>query len=609
MHYVNGGAVASESPEAAEAAITILNQGGNAIDAAVATVAAQGVTRPFSGGIGGGGFMLIYLAKENQHIVLDHQAITSSAFGPESFINPQTDELYPEVVRTTSGMSVAVPGAIKGWEQALKEFGTMTLAEVLQPAIDIAEKGFVANDNLIREISEHADRFRLFESTKKIYLDKNGHIPKPGSIIKNPDLAKTYRLVAEHGSRIFYEGEIADAIVKSVQEPPFAGNPNFTKVNNNWKQDYGFVNGNLSKDDLRNYKTVIKEPTKITYRDYDVYGAPPVACGGVTISVALNILEHYNLSKISRTKAMHYYIEALKLAFADRSSYIGDETHTPIPIQGVLTKQFATERKEMIHDDQASSGQALCGNPWPYNKSTNFKETSSAKNARSNNGIILSDEVDPNSPETSTIHTTVCDKDGNIVSFTNTILYIGGSGIVVPGYGFLLNNMLFRVTPVNDPDHPDYPRPNMRPLSNMSPTIVMKDGKPIVALGSPGGETIMSTILQTLINYLDFGMSLEEAIAAPRLIQMNNDDGMTRYEEIFASEYKTKESHNLLEELSEMGHYFTPDKKVQGVGSVTAIEFLSDHKVRAIGEPTRRGGGAALVQYPTKKDSKRYIAE
>lgn len=608
MNFVNGGAVASESAEAAEAAMTILNKGGNAIDAAVATVAAQGVTRPFSGGIGGGGFMLIYLAKENRHIVLDHQAMTSSAFGPESFMNPETGELYPEVVRASSGMSVAVPGAIKGWEQALEEFGTLTLAEVLQPAIDIAENGFVANDNLVREISEHVDRFRLFESTANIYLDENGNVPKPGTIIKNPDLAKTYRLVAEHGSRIFYEGDIADAIIRAVQQPPLVDDPDFTKVDDKWKQEYGILKGNISKDDLKSYETVLREPTKISYHEYDVYGAPPVACGGVTVGVALNILEHYDLSKMPRTKAMHYYIEALKLAFADRSAYIGDERHVNIPVNGLLSKPYAAVRKQMIEEDQASKGQAVCGHPWPHQKGTDQKHPVGAS-ANQEKNIVLSDDEDPNRPETSTIHTTVSDKDGNIVSFTNTILYIGGSGIVVPGYGFLLNNMLFRVVPVNESGHPDYPRPNMRPLSNMSPTIVMKDDKPIVALGSPGGETIMSTVLQTLINYLDFNMTLEEAISAPRLIQMNNEDGMTRFEEIFANDYETQDSRNLLKELGEMGHAFTPDKKAHGVGSVTAIEFLPGHKVRAVGEPTRRGGGTAMVQYPTDKTSKRHIAE
>lgn len=597
MTYVNGGAVTSESKEAAQAAISILNKGGNAIDAAVATAAVQCVTRPFSGGIGGGGFMLIYLAKENRHVVLDHMGITPGSFGPDAFIHPDTGELYPETIRLTSSMSVAIPGTVKGWEKALKEFGTMTLAEVLQPAIDVAENGFSADANFIREISEHADRFRLFESTRKLFLDEHGQVPKLGTIMKNPDLAKTLRLIAQHGSDIFYDGDITDAIIQTVKQPPLVNNPDYEAIDPNWHSfTEGLIIGSMTKDDFKQYDVALREPTKITYRDYDIYGAPPVACGGVTIGNALNILEHYQLGQLSRTQAIHYYLEALKLAFADRSAYVGDETFVDLPIHGLLSKAYANERRQLIDDHQASQGQALAGNPWPYH------DTSTAHHK-----VAVKSNL-PNS-ETSTIHHTVSDKDGNIVSFTNTILAIGGSGIVVPDYGFLLNNMLFRVIPVNEPDHPDYPRPHMRPLSNMTPTIVMKENKPVLALGSPGGETIMSTILQTLINYLDFGMSLEEAIATPRLIQMNPVDGKTRYEHIFADHYKTPEGHNLLDELKKMGHEFAPDPKIQGVGSVTAIEFLPNHKVRAVGEPIRRGGGKAMVQYPTTQNKKVHIAE
>src|SRR5699024_9837099 len=241
-------------------------------------------------------------------------------------------------------------------------------------------------------------------------------------------------------------------------------------------------------------------PTKVNYRGYDVYQTRSVCSGGITIGLALNMLESYDMKNLPRTKAMHYYLEAMRHAFADRTAYVGDPAHIATPEKGLLSKAYANERRTSIDNAQASTAPVAPGNPLPFNEEPKGKMA--AKGAAG----IKTETADAkiNRPEECTIHLTVSDKDGNIVSFTNTILQIGGNGIVVPGYGFILNNMLFRVIPFNQPDHPDYPRPNMRPLSNMSPTIVLKDGKPVVALGSPGGETIVSTVLQTLINFLDF---------------------------------------------------------------------------------------------------------
>lgn len=607
MHTFHGGAVASESPEAAQAAIDIMNKGGNAVDAAVAAVAVQGVTRPFSGGIGGGGFINIYLAEENRHLILDHHTLTSAAFGPEAYVYPKTGEIYPMDVRISSGMATAVPGAPKGWEEAVEKYGNLTLAEVLQPAIEVAENGFTATPNLIREISENATRFRLFPETAKLYLDEDGNVPKVGTLIRNPDMAKTYRLVAEHGSKVFYEGEIAEAIIKTVTQPPVSENPDFAAIDEDWKEEYGVVAGNMTLEDLKNYETLTYKPLKTTYRGYDLYQTRSVSSGGITIGLALNILEQYDLKNMPRTKAMHYYIEAMRHAFADRTAYVGDPKHVPTPEKGLGDKAYATERRQLIKDNIASTAPVAPGDPWPFDEAIKAEENE--QQATYKIAGTETPEKENKRPEQCTIHLTVSDKDGNVVSFTNTILFIGGNGMVVPGYGFLLNDMLLRVIPMNPPTHPDYPRPNMRPLSNMSPTIVLKDGKPVIALGSPGAETIVSTVLQTIVNYIDFDMSFPDAIATPRLTELNHEDGHTRYESLFEGQYQNPDGSDLIEELRKMGHQLLADPKKQGTGSVTAIEFFPDGKVLAVGEPIRRGGGTALVQHPTKESTQSHLAE
>lgn len=586
MTFLNGGAVASESKEACEAAIEILNKGGNAVDAAIAAMAVQGVTRPFSGGIGGDGFMHIYLKNEGKSLIIDHRCLTPKQFGPDALIHPETGESYSPDIRTSSGMAVGVPGAIKAWEEALRLYGTMTFREVLEPAIKVAEEGFVANANFVREVTENQERFNQFSSTRNIYLDRQGKPPRVGDLIKNPDFGKTYRLIAEYGSPIFYEGEIAEAIVKTVQQPPVVDH----------KDSQPILSGVLSLDDLKSYQTITHEPVSVNYRGYDIVGPPPVTSGGITVGQILNIVEGYDLSSIPRAQALHYMIEACRFAYADRSAYIGDPKFTRIPKEGLLSKDYAQAIRQHIHANQALTGQMTPGNPWAY------------ENNPSPSGSIQ-ENFEQDIHDRSTIHLSVADREGNIVSFTSTILSIGGNAMVVPGYGFLLNNALAGMLPGKDPDAPNAPRPMMRPLSSMAPTIVMKDGKPIFTIGSPGSETIITTVTQTIINYIDFGMSLPDAIASPRLSQMNHEDGHTYYEEIFASEYRDEHGTNLLEELRKRGHRLVPDTRVQGIGSVTGIEFLANQRVRAAGEPVRRGGGTAKVQQPLTASGLNHIDE
>ncbi|WP_147804251.1 gamma-glutamyltransferase [Alkalicoccus halolimnae] len=834
-----GGAVASEDPEASRAGMEILDQGGNAVDAAIATAAAQGVTRPFSGGIGGGGMMLIHLEGEDEPIAIDSRSAASGSFNETTYTDPDSGLIYPAAMRISSGSAFAVPGTVKNWETALEDYGTMTMEEVLAPAVAIAENGFTVDDNFVREARQNADRFSLFTSTSEIYLDENGNPPEAGDIIRNSDLAETYRMIGEKGAAAFYEGDIAEAIVDTVNDPPLTADPDYRSVSTLWETDKGMLEGELTMNDLSSYETNTYSATHSTYRDYDVYGAPPSSSGGITVGESLEIMNGFDIGS-SKTDGYHHFMEATRLAVADRREYIGDPAFTDIPMTGMLSKGFAEERRQLIDSDQAALGQIAFGNPWPYEENPNrspdspssdnsFSYDFSGENGsnwdqfkfhrldtgpssspddasftiNNNTGVfsvherkdgrgsaygratanmqtfanpelntsfqlsetgsdqrlrlwlqgdvwrsgssipengygleinaqteeasllrakdssfrtiarfdypldthkhnvrfvvdgndlkfnlwsdadsepdewtgyhslagsdrlsygegkfllsainfdgsssqditfdeILIDEWEagsdepavpasiqsftaPEEPENttsieeeeqmideeqlreqeaeqetleadeSTIHLSVTDKDGNVAGYTTTIVSIGGNGMVVPNHGFLLNNALYGRTPGGDPSHPNYPRPGMRSLSSMSPTLLMKDGNPELTVGAPGSDTILTTVLQLIISSVDFDMPLPEAFREPRVSQRNNFDSRANYE----ARYWNTEFESMKEEWEAMGHRFTPSNAVQGIGAATGIEFLGDGIVRPVTEETRRGGGSAVVQ-------------
>lgn len=586
----NGGAVASECAETSAAAISILNRGGNAVDAAIAAAAVQGVTRPFSGGIGGDGFMHIYLAQEKKFIIIDHRSLSPAAFNDRSFVNPATGDVYPGHMRASSTMATAVPGVVKAWEEALVQYGTMSFEEVLERAIDIAENGFIVDENLRREIKENEHRFKQFSSTKMIYFNQDGNVPAVGERLKNPDLGKSYRLIADQKSKAFYEGDISQAIIDTVQHPPVE---TYEKEESRSEE---VIAGMMTAEDLRNYSTVTREPVKTDYRGYSVYAPPPVSSGGITIGQILNIVEGFDLENSSRTTALHYFIEACRYAYADRDAYIGDPSIQQVPMEGLLSKAYANERRKEITSNETESSAVIAGDPWA------FEAERATRDLRTYN-------EEKGTPYSSTIHLSVSDEDGNIVSYTSTIVSIGGSGVVVPGYGFLLNNALAGMTATKDASDPNYPKPKIRPLSSMSPTIVMRDEQPYLVLGSPGSATIITTIAQIIISCIDFNMSLSEAVAAPRFSQVNDENGSTAYERILADDYKDENGGCLLEQLKQMGHRLTPNEQVQGIGCVNGIAFRRDNRACAVAEPIRRGGGSAAVQYPIKESVGPYLAE
>ncbi len=551
-----GGAAATVDALATRAAMEILSQGGNAVDAAVAAAAVLGVTEPYSCGIGGGGFMVIYLAREGRVITIDHRETAPASFTPTVFNGPNNQPL-PFAERVNSGLSVGVPGTVKGWEEALRRYGTLSLGRVLQPAIRVAQQGFTVDATFAAQTQANLARFRYFTSTSALFLP-GGAVPAVGSTFRNPDLARTYLLLAAGGSRAFYSGPVAEAIVNTVNNPPVASG-----VTANIRP------GRMTLADLANYEVRIRQPIVSTYRGYTIYGMGLPSSGGPTIALALNLLEGYDLKALPRERALHLYLEASRLAFADRNAYMGDPEFLDAPLTGLLSKRYAEERRKTI-GDRAAEGAVRAGDPYP------FQQDPSAPLRPQALGERWEGE--------STTHLTVSDKEGNIVSYTFTIESTGGNAMVVPGYGFLLNNELtdFDATV----PHPNSPEAFKRPRSSMSPTLVFRDGKPVLALGSPGGATIITTVLQTLVNVLDFGLPIDQALAAPRLSQRNTqntnvDGGFERTPEAQA--------------LTALGHRFAPPAEI---GALTAIAFNPDGSVTAAAEPVRRGGGSAAVERP-----------
>jgi gamma-glutamyltranspeptidase/glutathione hydrolase len=543
-----GGAVATISEQASQSALAILNQGGNAVDAAVAAAATLGVTDPFSCGIGGGGFMMIYLAKDKRVITIDHRETAPASFKPTVFLEDGKEMNFDAVL--ASGMSVGVPGTVRGWHEALERYGSMPLKQVLQPAIKVAADGFKVNDTFSHLIADNESKFQLFPATAKLYL-RNGKALPAGSTMRNPDLAQAYRELAAGGIKVFYEGKIGRAIVDTVNHPG------------------GKVRaGAMTMVDLANYEARIRQPLHSTYRGYDIYGMPLPSSGGVAVSEALNILEGYDLKSMPRDKVEHLYLEASRLAFADRNAYLADPEYVEAPVQGLMSKDYAARRRELINPSRAGY-QAAAGDPYPFQNDVSVP-------LRPPVAKLLAEGAH-------TTHLTVSDKQGNIVSYTFTIESWGGSGITVPGYGFILNNEMTDFD-FSGP-HPNVPEAGKRPRSSMTPTLAFKDGRPAFSIGSPGGATIITTVLQTIVNHIDLGMSMDQAIAAPRLSERNGAG--TDIEPGYGDTAPAKA-------LDKYGQRW--NAKVEEIGAANALVFNPDGTVTAVSEGKRHGTGTALVQ-------------
>ncbi len=553
-----GGAVSSVDPDASAIGIGILRRGGNAVDAAVATAAALGVTEPYSAGVGGGGFFVVYDAATGAVSTIDGRETAPASADEGLFLENDGPIPFDEAV--TSGLSVGVPGTPLTWQRALDDWGTLGLGEALRPAEQLARRGFVVDETFAAQTADNAERFADFPATRALFLP-GGAPPEVGERFRNPDLASTYRELGRHGVDAFYQGEIGHDVVRTVRQPPV--DPAATRT---------VRPGAMTTADLAGYTSPLREPTAVSYRGLDVYGMAPPSSGGTTVGEALNILEGTDLAAAGAAEYLHRFLEASKLSFADRNRYVGDPAFSDVPTTALLSPEFADSRACLIRPDAALPAPQPPGDP------------------RGPQPCAVAGAPAAAAPEgPGTTHLAVADRWGNVVSYTLTIEVTGGSGIVVPDRGFLLNNELtdFSFTPVTPgvPD-PNLPGPGKRPRSSMAPTIVLDEGVPVLAVGSPGGATIITTVLQVLTGHLDRGLSLLDAIAAPRASQRNTAG--TEGEPAFLA---TPERGA----LEALGHTFTETAEL---GAAAGVQQLPDGRWLAAAEPARRGGGSAMVVQP-----------
>ena len=470
--YGKNGMVASEQGLATQVGLDILKQGGNAIDAAVAVGFALAVVLPNAGNIGGGGFMVLHDDKTGKDVAIDFREIAPAKASRDMYLDNQGNVIDGKSLFTHDASGV--PGTVAGMEYALKKWGTMPLSKVLEPAIKLADKGFIVSDVLAQTLKEEKSTLGKWSASKAIFF-KNGEPLKSGDLLVQKDLAKSLRLIAKQGAKAFYQGEIATKIAKEMQS-------------------HG---GTMTLEDLKAYKVVERQPIIGDYRGYKVVTMPPPSSGGVHLIEILNMLEHYPIKEdgVNSAKNIHHMAESMKLAYADRSEYLGDPDFVKIPVTGLTSKAYANERVKTIDDNKARLSSTIKpGKPQPYE----------------------SDQ---------TTHFSVMDKAGNAAAVTYTLNLNFGSGIVVEGTGILLNNEMddFSVKP-GVPNAfglvggtANAIEAKKRPLSSMTPTIVMKNNKPWLVTGSPGGARIITTVLQSVVNTIDHEMNPAEAIITPRV--------------------------------------------------------------------------------------------
>lgn len=556
-----GGAVSSVDPYASDIGIKVLKDGGNAADAAIAMAATLGLTEPYSSGIGGGGFFVFYDARTGRTTTINGRETAPRTYTSDEFADDDGEALdFDDVVN--SGKSIGVPGTLATWELAAKRFGTLRLAELLEPAEALARNGFVVDEYFHSHTSDNAERFRMFPETVKVFLP-GGEPPAVGSTMRNTDLANTYALIARRGVREFYSGSIARAIAAEASNPTTAAGVNVFR-------------GEMTFSDIAKYRAVVQDPTRSRYRGLDVIGMDVPSSGGIAVGQILNLMAAYadrtgkSVASLSEVEYLHWFSEACATAFADRNRYVGDVRN--VPVKELLSPGFARERALLFDPEQAMERPIPFGSP-----DGNYRDRPT----------IGARQGQPH-PGQSTTHLNATDRWGNVVAYTLTIEQTGGSGITVPGYGFLLNNELtdFDFVPLTPgvPD-PNLPGSGKRPRSSMSPTIVFDKGRPVVSAGTPGGSRIITTVAQILLGYLDRDLDLVDAIAAPRLSSRNGtEDG-----DLGLVDSATGTA------LAAMGHELSSR---QWICNASGIAFEGSQLVAAA-ETERGYGGSARVVRPS----------
>lgn len=478
--------VSTAKYEASKIGLDVMKKGGNAIDAAVAVGFALGVCEPQSSGLGGGGFMIIRFAKTGETKFIDFRETAPKKATPAMWVEDKDGKVIGNE-KEYGGKSIGVPGAVKGFMYALEKYGNLGRKEVIQPAVDLARNGYKVSAIMNMDMKNQLENIQKYPETAKIYL-KNGKPYEVGDILKNPDLAKTMEKIIEDGGKSFYEGDIARAIVDSTVE----------------------AKGVMSIEDLRNYDIKVKSPISGNYRGYEILTSAPPSSGGAHIIQILNILENYDMKNIPAGSAKYYHLlsESMKLAFADRAKFMGDTDFVKIPLNGVINKNYAKELKNKINENKSQDYTE--GDPWKFES----KDTT---------------------------HYSIVDKEGNIVAVTYTVNGVFASGVVAKGTGILLNNEM------DDFDtgfgKANSIEPYKKPLSSMSPTIILKDGKPIASLGGLGAQKIITGIAQVIIQMIDYNKDIQEAIDFPRIHDA--------YGELT---YEGRIDKNVLKELENMGH-------------------------------------------------------
>lgn len=449
----------------------ILEKGGNAIDAAVAVGYALAVVHPAAGNIGGGGFAVIHLAN-GENITLDFREMAPLKASKDMYLDDKGEVVQD--ASTIGYLAAGVPGTVKGMSAMLDRYGTMKLKDLMAPAIELAEKGYLINDRQEQTLLEAKDMFKKFASSSKYFLKKDGSTYKSGELFIQKDLAKTLKLIAKEGPDAFYKGKIADLIANDMAKNK----------------------GIITKEDLAQYQAIWRKPVKGTYRGYDIISMSPPSSGGTHIIQILNIMENANIENLgfASSKTLHIMAEAMRQAYADRSEYMGDPDFVKIPLDKLTSKEYAKEIYTKIPKDKA----------------------------------LPSSKVKPGLGQIheghNTTHYSVLDGKGNAVSITYTINASYGSGAAIDGAGFLLNNEMddFSIKP-GVPNlyglvggEANAIEPKKRPLSSMSPTIILKDGKVFMVVGSPGGSRIITTVLQVISNVIDHKMDISTAVESPR---------------------------------------------------------------------------------------------
>jgi gamma-glutamyltranspeptidase/glutathione hydrolase len=531
------GMVVAQEKIAARVGADVLKRGGNAVDAAVATGFALAVTYPRAGNIGGGGFMVIHSKERGEDITIDYRETAPAATTPTIFLGADGK---PDITKSRdSALGIGVPGTTAGLTLALEKYGSgkFTLAELLKPVIALARDGFVVTDDVADTMPEEWERLAPWPSALKIFSGKDGAPLREGDLLVQADLATTLSAIAEQGPRGFYEGPVAAKLVKGI----------------------GDAGGIMTLEDLKSYSATIRAPMRGSYRGYDIVSMPLPSSGGVVLLETLNILEGFPMGEMKQGSApsLHVMIEAMKRAYADRARYLGDPAFVKVPVATLTSKEYAAKQRASIDLDRAT--------PWTDVLSATMPREGS-----------------------NTTHFSVVDSQGNAVSNTYTLNFNYGLGLVAEGTGVLLNNELDDFTAAPGASNAfglvgfeaNLPGPGKRPLSSMSPTIVLKDGKPVLVTGSPGGSRIISAVMQVIVNVLDYNMDVAAAVDAPRVHHQWLPDEV-RVEHGF--------DDDTLAALRAKGH-----RVIEPLGRTSANSIaVTDHELLGAPDPRSRGAGAA----------------